>query len=151
MLESIAPAKLRLDRFMPPSPLRVITDHRLNNLATEYPVGSLTARLRPLPARVLSTQLLRGMIPGILNRQREIAAAEGEKVKTACAAAMREELGRERERLIALRQVNDAIRPEEITAIEEQMVGLEKYITTAQLRLDAVRLIFCGKIILDKV
>ncbi|MDD3118408.1 MAG: SNF2-related protein [Victivallales bacterium] len=146
MLESVAPAGLRLDRFLPPYPLRVITDHRLNDQSERYPPGSLAGRLRSLPTRVLSARWLRGIVPGVIARQRELAATAAVDIRRHCTAAMHEELGRERERLLALRRVNDAIHDGEITAIERQMVGLEEFIAAAQLRLDAVRIIFCGKI-----
>jgi len=41
-----------------------------------------------------------------------------------------------------LQQLNDAIRPGEITELRERIAGSQEFIMTARLRLDSLRLIF---------
>jgi ATP-dependent helicase HepA len=54
---------------------------------------------------------------------------------------MRRHLGHELERLRTLAAVNPGVRPQEIVAVEREMAELGRHLASAQLRLDAVRLI----------
>jgi ATP-dependent helicase HepA len=55
---------------------------------------------------------------------------------------MEKQLREERERLEDLRQRNDHIRPEEISAVTQQQEQLRAAIEAARPRLDAVRLVW---------
>jgi ATP-dependent helicase HepA len=58
------------------------------------------------------------------------------------ARAMDAQLQGEVDRLEELQQLNDHIRPEELTALREHQEQLRAAITSARLRVDALRLIF---------
>jgi ATP-dependent helicase HepA len=55
---------------------------------------------------------------------------------------MEAQLDGEIERLEDLRQLNDHVRPEEIAAVAQQKTALSAALTTAPLRLDALRLVW---------
>ena len=57
---------------------------------------------------------------------------------------LRETLEAELDRLRALAKVNPQVRPEELTAVQAELEELERYIGDARLRLDAIRLVWCG-------
>ena len=106
----------------------------------------------PEPARRVES-LRRGMldlfathgyqlvIPPLLEKAREMAAAKIPALREQARAEMRALLGGELQRLRALRTINDHIRPEEVAALEQRMTDLDRVLGAAELRLDAVLLI----------
>ena len=57
---------------------------------------------------------------------------------------MTAELGAELQHLIALREINDHIRPEEIEALRSEIARVGEELGNARVRLDAVRLLIGG-------
>jgi len=142
VLECVADRNLDVGRFLPPLPLRVVVDNRLNPRndfeasatslarAKEQPVDA--ARYRPLLAKLVAP-----MLAAAETQARGLAAAE---VGGALAAADRV-LGAERERLVALAEINPSVRAEEIEAIDTELDAIRHAIPTAAPRLDAVRFV----------
>lgn len=104
VLECIAPPHLHIDRFLPPTPIRVTV------------AGDVVGE---------SEAVARRRVPGIIKQARE---------------AMMVQLGREIERLEALRTVNPSVRPAEIELLKDQRRLLDEHLKAARLRLDALRL-----------
>jgi ATP-dependent helicase HepA len=111
LLECIAPPHLHVDRFLPPTPLRVLV---------EGPDESLRDLIRKTEA------IAKSQVPEIVAQARKEMAAQ---------------LDHEITRLKALRKVNRSVRPEEIELLAEQRRALEEYLSASRLRLDALRLI----------
>jgi len=143
VLECVAPSRLHADRFLPTSPIRVIVDAHgqdvtarassLLSMAQLDDVSFYALRERPPLDRPRLQQLLAA----------SSRLAEAQRVER-LAAAQREmecRLGHEQERLRALAAVNPGVRPQEIAAVEQEMAELGHHLASAQLRLDAVRLV----------
>ena len=145
VLECVADRKLAVDRYLPPLPIRVVIDSRLQKRndfrasdealrragerAVEY------ARYKPILAKLVPPMLAQAE-----TLAKERAATE---IETALANAERD-LGSELTRLTALARVNPAVRSSEIDAVREELAALRAAMPAATPRLDAVRFV-CSK------
>jgi ATP-dependent helicase HepA len=142
VLECVADAKLDVRRFLPPLPLRIVVDNRLNPRndfeasdeslarAKEQPIDA--ARYRPLLAKLVAP-----MLAAAETQARRVAATE---IGAALASAG-QTLGAERDRLAALAKINPSVRNEEIEALDAELDAIRHAIPTASPRLDAVRFV----------
>lgn len=140
VLACVADRRLGVDRFLPPSPIRVVIDSRLQERGDFQPQTDLRATERTLdPARY--RPILAKLVPPLLahaqTRVREYAQIE---IAAALAEAERR-LGDEHARLSALARVNPAVRPEEVAAVAAELDALREALPKAAARLDAVRLV----------
>jgi hypothetical protein len=78
----------------------------------------------------------------MLEKARALATAKSRAVIANALASMRAEMAAEIARLRDLAEVNDHIKPEEITALAERETEVAAAIENARVRLDAVRLIW---------
>jgi len=140
VLACVADRRLGVDRFLPPSPIRVVIDSRLQERSDFQPQTDLRAAERTLdPARY--RPILAKLVPPLLahaqTRVREYAQIE---IAAALADAERR-LGEEHARLSALARVNPAVRREEVDAVAAELDALREALPKAAARLDAVRLV----------
>jgi ATP-dependent helicase HepA len=84
----------------------------------------------------------RVFLPAMLDQARTLGAAQSHAIIGEAMTLMRAEMAAEITRLKDLAEVNDHIKPEEITALEEREAELASVIANARVRLDAVRLIW---------
>lgn len=140
VLESVAPPGLELSRFLPPTPLIVRIDHRLQRHERR------PERLKDGPGWQLASsppdqvKLVRSM----LEAARRHADEQVTPLVKRARQHMRDDLGRERNRLQRLRNINDHIRPEEIEEMSRRIAQLDQLISAASLRLDSVLLVAGG-------
>jgi ATP-dependent helicase HepA len=142
VVECVAPAALHADRFLPPQPVRVVVDHA--NAAFEDLAKLDAARLEKGDVvKLLDRGAVRKkVVPAMLKAANVLAAEKAKAVTDAAVLEMEKQLREERERLEDLRQRNDHIRPEEITAITDQQDQLKAAMDSARPRLDAIRLVW---------
>jgi ATP-dependent helicase HepA len=140
--ECTAPTALHADRFLPSSPIRVVVDHALADHTGDEALAN--ARLEKGDIfRLLDRGAIRKkLIPAMLAKAETLATTQLEERVAAALARMDAQLQAEIERLEDLRAVNDHIRPEEIAALRQQQTELRAAISSARLRVDALRLIF---------
>lgn len=81
-------------------------------------------------------------MPRMIEAARGYAAAARPKMVAASLDDVHEVMGRELRRLKALAEINDHVRPEEIERVEAETEALEAAIRAADIRLDALRLIW---------
>ncbi len=142
VVECVAPAHLHVERFLPQTPLRCLVDHKggdhSENAAYAHPT------LRPGdPASLMRNEAVkRKFLPAMLQQVRDLGSTRSVAVIAQALAQMHAELGAEIARLRDLSEVNDHIKPEEITALEQRELALASILQNARLRLDAVRLIW---------
>lgn len=143
IVECIAPPGLELQRYLPPTCIRILLDRNGQELSEQHPHGSLQglclSQNRKLVETVIKSQVT--VIP--LLQQRAEALAE-ERCRTLIAGArdaMRSELYVERDRLMALSRVNRNVRAEEIDTIDLRRQQLDAQLAGAKARLDALRLV----------
>ena len=84
----------------------------------------------------------RTILPAMLEQVRELGIAKSHAIIEGATSLMRSEMTAEISRLRELAEINDHIKPEEITALEERESELAAAIQNARVRLDAVRLIW---------
>ncbi len=143
VLECVAPSALHADRFLPPTPLRVLVDERGNDAGTVISREALTTQVRSGDAHAVlgRADLREGRLAAMLEGAGALVQRH---VPTFVAQARKEmaaQLEHELARLRALQRVNPTVRPEEIEQLVEQRNALDRSLAEARVRLDAVRLI----------
>jgi ATP-dependent helicase HepA len=146
VLECVAPPGLDVARFLPPTPLRAVVNHRLSDVTEALPPSFLEGRLRDARKELRFRDLgfLEELVPRMLKKARSIAVREARGRIDRSREEMRKSLSLEIHRLRSLAEVNDHVDPEEIDRVEERMKRMEKAISGAALRLDSLRLLFLG-------
>ncbi len=140
VLESIAPTRLHLDRFLPPTTIRVVIDHR----GTEFKNPIAIPLLAPGDPRRLIHQetFRRDLFPKMLAAAQ---ASASDISKTPIAAAQQlaiETLSNEIARLKDLATRNPQVSLQEIANLESIRDEITAALRTPRLRLDALRLIW---------
>jgi len=143
VVEAKAPKQLQLNRFLPPTPVRMLLDKSGNNLAGQVEFESFNRQLSAVN-RHTGSKLVNAV-------QQEVHAilqggeAQVEKAARELIDAARQEaddkLSAELSRLEALRAVNPNIRDDELAAIEHNRQQVLENLNQASWRLDALRLI----------
>jgi ATP-dependent helicase HepA len=146
LLECIAPPHLHLDRFLPPTPIRVLVDHRGQEMGGAFPQDALGRLLKAGEGHALvqRPELRERLLPRLLEEAERVAQ---EKVAARIAEAqgnLHAQLGQEIRRLRELRKVNRSVREEEIRWLTDQQGTMDQHIRGARLRLDALRFIHRG-------
>ena len=147
VLEPMADPRWHVDRFLPPTPVRVIVDLRGEEVGREYSAESIAAGCEDLdPHRFLETGVfgaaqLKEMTAAATTAAEERATA----VRAAARAAAESALGEDIARLTALQRINDHVRPEEVALARQQQEQTVKAVRESRLRLDALRLIVAGE------
>ena len=147
MIESQSPKGLQLNRFLPPTPVRLFLDSKGNDLAGQVNFDTLQNKLKPL-GKDIANKMVKMARPNIEqliklgdHKITEIAQA---KIQEASKLAD-QTLSTEINRLIALKAVNKNIRQVEIDVLEKQrLVSLEE-LSKASWRLDSLRVIVTNK------
>lgn len=142
VLDCLADRKLAVDRYLPPLPIRVVTDSRRQS-RTDFRAGA--DALRKASERVIDfaryKPILAKLVPPMLVHAealvRERAEAEIEQALTHA----RRDLMAEQQRLRALAAVNPSVRIEEVDAVVSELAALEKALPEASPRLDAIRFV----------
>jgi ATP-dependent helicase HepA len=143
VLEVLAPARLHADRFLPPTPVRILVNHK--NESLDLDILEMPVLAKGSPYKLLDNPKLgREVIPAMLAAAEKFAEAEAKKITAAASAAMTQQLQSEVDRLTHLRAVNDHVRPEEIALAQTQLAELTATLAQSRVRLDAVRLIWKG-------
>jgi ATP-dependent helicase HepA len=143
VLESVAPPRLHVDRFLPPTPVRVLVDLSGKDCSKQFGHDTINKycgdeeafRLKQDPA------LLQALVPEMLRAAKTHACTQKSVRLKAAMSQAHEQLDGEARRLKGLRKVNPNIRQEEIKVAENVIADVTRHIAKAHLRLDAVRLI----------
>ena len=128
---------LRADRFLPPTPVRVVIDS--GGEEVELDVGD--EQLEPLDSAAMNPAQLGALLPELLARTREIAAERSSVITATAREQMRSELEPTVTRLKDLAKVNPSIGEGEIEAASDTLTALDQGLARARVRLDGLRLI----------
>ena len=147
MIESQSPKGLQLNRFLPPTPIRLLLDSKGNDLAKQVNFGTLQNKLKPL-SKDIANKMVKMARPNIEqlikvgdHKITEIAQAKIQEASKLADQTLRTEINR----LITLKSVNKNIRQVEIDVLEKQrLVSLEE-LSKASWRLDSLRVIVTNK------
>jgi ATP-dependent helicase HepA len=144
LLECLAPASLQADRFLPPTPLRVLVDARGRDLGPVVPPEILARVLRPAAVQPRA-EWLEDLLPGMLEEAQALATRQVPTLVTRARRAMAAQLGQELDRLAALHRASGRPLGAEHAALLAQRRDLDAHLAKAGLRLDALRLIHRGR------
>ncbi len=142
VVECVAPARLHVERFLPQTPLRILVDHKGGNHSADAAFAKPPLRKGDAAALLRNEKVKRTFLPAMLGQVRDLGTAQSHAIIESAMTLMRGEMAAEIARLRDLAEVNDHIKPEEITALEERESELATVIHNARIRLDAVRLIW---------
>ncbi|MCH4812275.1 RNA polymerase-associated protein RapA [Vreelandella neptunia] len=138
-----APKKLHLNRFLPPTAVRLLLDESGANLTSKISFTGLGKNLQKV-----NKSLARDLIKSRHDQLRELLTqGEGEaerqlpSIVENAEARMRAQLDAEIARLTALAEHNPAVRGAEIDALKNERQALSEAIENTRLRLDSVRVI----------
>ncbi|MDK2749175.1 MAG: RNA polymerase-associated protein RapA [Halomonas meridiana] len=138
-----APKSLHLNRFLPPTAVRVLLDESGANLTSKISFTGLGKNLQKV-----NKSLARDLIKSRHDQLRELLTqGEGEaerelpSIVEAAETRMRAQLDAELARLTALAEHNPAVRSEELEALKQERQALSNAIENTRLRLDSVRVI----------
>lgn len=138
ILEAVAPGELHIERFLPPTPVRILISNRCeevkNNLGKlgNAPVGSVLGK----------SDLGYKLFPKMLEQAERMAESRSTQIVATGLRAMQSALGAEVERLKDLQAINPNVRQSEIEQAQKQVYDLRDHLAEARIRLDSVRLIF---------
>ncbi|MDB6017365.1 MAG: polymerase associated protein RapA [Pedosphaera sp.] len=146
VLEAIAAPRLHVDRFLPATPIRLVVNHKLEEVTALHSGAVLAGKLRKgSPYKLIENEeIARRTLPAMLRHAAILAENLAGTLRESALAEMNQLLGHEVERLKTLMRVNDHIRPQEIKMAEEQQEKLAATLRQARLRLDSLRLIWKG-------
>ena len=143
LVEAVAPAGLEMQRFLPPTCVRLLLDGAGEDRAADYPAGTLEglclAQNHKLVETVMRSQAER--IRLLLRHADGLAQARATGVIDEARGRMTRDLVAERDRLAALARVNPNVRADEIERIAVRQALLTTCLDTARVRLDAARVI----------
>ena len=146
VLECIAPPQLHIDRFLPPTPLRVVVDHRGSDVTGAISRDAVTRNVKSAdPFAFLDRAEVReDLIPALLEKAAVIANGQIGSVVSNARRDMRAQLDHEITRLTQLQKVNRSVSANEITALMEEKKSVDEHLANARLRTDAIRVIQRG-------
>ncbi len=142
VLEPVAPPSLHADRFLPPTPLRIVVDARGEDVSADVNPESGDLQAGSVLHLLDNRRIKQKVLPDMLEKSRDYAGERAIAVVRTATEKMQTLLRGEAERLRDLQKMNDHIRDEEIALVESQIEDLATRLKDAPLRLDAVRLIW---------
>ena len=141
--ECVAPPGLEIQRYLPPTCLRLLLDahgeDRSQLLAHDDLQGLCLSQNRKLVDTVIRSQGDR--IKLLLQRATGIAETRGASLAKEALGRMHSELEAEQQRLEALARINPNVRDAEIEQLEVRRDLLAAHLAAAKVRLDAVRIV----------
>jgi len=142
VLEVIAPTRLHLDRFLPPTLLRVIVDHT-GKAQTKAPPAQL---LQPSdPRRIVAQETFKTQLfPTMLEAAKEVATRASSKPIEAAIELATKTLESQISRLNHLTALNPNISKSEIASLKSTLKETTESLSQSRIRLDSLRLIYCG-------
>ncbi|WP_058912220.1 RNA polymerase-associated protein RapA [Entomohabitans teleogrylli] len=143
VVEAKAPKQLQLNRFLPPTPVRMLLDKNGTDLASQVEFESFNRQLSAVN-RHTGSKLVNAVqqdVHAILQLAENQVENAARALIDAAHGEADEKLSAELSRLEALRAVNPNIRDDELSAIENNRQQVLESLDQASWRLDALRLI----------
>ena len=138
VVEAIAPAHLHVQRYLPPTPIRILVDSHFSEWIN--PLGPLFNG--PINRVLGKADLCFRLLPKLIEHSYHLAEGRAYQSIASSVVAAQEELGAELERLTDLKAVNPNIRDSEIEAARKLGYDMRDHLADARIRLDSVRMIF---------
>ncbi|WP_250656272.1 RNA polymerase-associated protein RapA [Alkalimarinus coralli] len=139
----IAPKQLQVERFLPITPIRVMSDVNGRDLAEVLPherLNGMCEKVKRNTAQAIVKQV-RGDIEKMLTHAEKIAEQALPDILSAASQRMMTSLKVEVDRLEALKAINPTIRDEEIDFFKQQMGASAEAINRSTVQLQAIRVV----------
>ena len=143
VMQCAGPAALQLFRYLPCTTVRTLTDQKGSQLGKVLGHDKLNQLIKRVPkgtARELVRHAQTELMPMIKHAEASVADQQQGLIDDAL-EKMRSQQSNELQRLEALSKVNPNIRQQEIDLLRQETESLAQYLQTAQLKLDALRVI----------
>lgn len=137
-----APARLNLNRYLPPVPIRILLDQQGRNLSTAVTLETLDKQLKNVKGELVAAIIknYRSEIEASVGKGSGIAHEAFAQQQQQAIASYQTQMTQEIERLQALQKTNPNIDPEEITLLQQNRdEGLRLMQENARVSLDAIR------------
>jgi ATP-dependent helicase HepA len=146
VLEVIAAPRLHADRFLPLTPVRLVLNHKLEEVSEVCRGSDWERQLQKgSPHKLIDNAgIVRRTLPDMFQASARLAETRASALRQSALEAMNRLLGHEVARLQTLARVNDHVRPQEIRLAQAQQEELAAVLDQSRLRLDALRLIWKG-------
>jgi ATP-dependent helicase HepA len=143
VLETVADSRWHVDRFLAPTPVRVVVDLHGRDCTGERDARTVAEEFEDatLQRFLERPEFSADVVKRLLARATELAGERSRALRQVAHDAAEATLGAELQRLVDLQKVNDHIRPEETALAHEQRERILAAIQAARLRVDALRLI----------
>lgn len=143
VLQAVADRSLQVQKWFPPTPLRVLLNAKHQDLTAKLSKKQLEDEIVSLPPekRAQLKELPRDFIKECLKKGKESVIPRAKQYKEKFLQEMQQSMDAEIRRLRQLREVNPTVSPAEIAALEMAKLGLTEAMTHAELTLDSFRLI----------
>ena len=128
---------LRADRFLPPTPIRIVVDMG----GESRDEVDLRHELEAVNRAVLELPQVGMLLPQLLEKARDIASNRGTEIATAARVRMRGVLEPGVQRLVELARVNAAVGEAEIAAARAELEALAEGLDSVRVRLAGLRLV----------
>ncbi|EDJ89839.1 ATP-dependent helicase HepA [Haemophilus influenzae 22.1-21] len=147
VVESQSPKGLQLNRFLPPTPIRLLLDNKGNNMGEQVAFETLHSKLKPLGKNIANqmVKMARSNIESLITRGDQLVKSLAEPIIAEAKNQADQQLSAEINRLQALRAVNKNIRQSEIDILEQQRTQSLDELSKANWRLDCLRVIVTNK------
>ena len=147
VVESQSPKGLQLNRFLPPTPIRLLLDNKGNNMGEQVAFETLHSKLKPLGKNIANqmVKMARANIEALITRGDHLVKSLAEPIIAEAKNQADQQLSAEINRLQALRAVNKNIRQSEIDILEQQRTQSLDELSKANWRLDCLRVIVTNK------
>ena len=146
VIEAVALSHTALRSLLPPTPLRVVVDHELNEDRaglTDQDLNLLSDGAASLWPKILPA--VSRMIPQMVEKGRKLAQDKAKPIIETTRQTARQTMGETVSRLEVLCRVNPAITDQHIADARQTRDAALAAISTARVRLDALRLIIKGE------
>ena len=144
VLESASNTRLQAARFLPATSMRVVLDEKQRQYKKLTP--ELIEEHQQYVKRKIAANLVkakRAEIGKMIKVAKGFVEQEAEQKRAEALARVDSEMTEEIARLEALQKVNPMVRPEEIKHLFSQQAAYLRHIESAQLKLDALRVVIC--------
>jgi len=142
-LESASSETLQSSRYLPPTTIRVVVDQHGKAFKPDIPHNFINQYSEKVDGKT-ANQIVRAykdIMKGMLDASQQLAEQQAPAILQAAHDKTRQTLAKEIERLQALQKVNPNVRDEEIDFFQQQWQALNDILDSADLRLDALRVI----------
>jgi ATP-dependent helicase HepA len=143
LLHSVADKKLQLQKFFPPTPLRVLLNAQFSDLTQKIPKKFIDESTETLSQEKRSQlkEIPKEFLKECIKKGRELCLARAKQYKDKFRDEMLSHMNGEIQRLEALRKINPTVSETEILLLKFNRDSMLKAMDKAELSLDSLRII----------